>query len=240
RGRITFAVQTALQEWSFTDASRFEISLNASQLNAAELAKIAGLQTPVFGTLNANVQMHGTQLSPIGQGSVELTQAKVAGEAIHNANVHFQGTGDQINSTLQLQLPAGIANAVLAYFPKQQGYDLQLHANNIQINQFAAVKSHGKQIAGIINLDATGRGTLQDPQLVATFQVPKLQVEGQTLSQLLLRTDVNNHIAKIALTSDVVNSRIRGDGTIALTGDYDADIKLDTEQISFAPLVAIY
>jgi translocation and assembly module TamB len=239
-GRITFALQTALEKWNFTDASQFEISLNASQLNAAELAKVAGLQAPVSGTLNANVQMHGTQISPIGQGSVELSHAKVSGETIQSANVHFQGTGDQVNSTLKLQLPAGIANAVLTYFPKQRGYDLQLHANNIQINQFAAAKSRGQQIAGIINIDATGRGTLQDPQLVATFQVPKLQVEGQTLSQLLLRTEVNNHVAKIALTSDVVNSRIRGDGTIALTGDYDANITLNTEQIPFAPLVAIY
>jgi translocation and assembly module TamB len=240
RGRITFALQTALQKWNFTDTSRFEVSLNASQLNVAELAKVAGSQTPVSGTLNANIQMHGTQLSPIGQGSVDVTQAKVSGETIQNANVHFNGTGDQINSTLKLQMPAGIANAVLTYFPKQQGYDLQLHAKNIQINQFAAMKSRGKQIAGVINLEASGRGTFKDPQLVATFQVPKLDVEGQTLSQLLLRTDVANHIAKIALTSDVVHSRIRGDGTIALTGNYDANIKLDTEQIPFAPLVAIY
>jgi translocation and assembly module TamB len=239
-GRITFAVQTALQNWSFTEASRFEVAADASRLNVAELAKVAGLQTPVSGTLNANVQMHGTELSPIGQGSLELTQAKISGESIKNVNVRFQGTGDQVHSTLKLQLPAGLANAVLNYFPKQQGYELQLHADNIQINQFAAMKSRGRQIAGVINLDASGRGTLKDPQLVATFQIPKLQVEGQTLSQLSFRTDISNHVAKIALTSDVVNSRIRGHGTIALAGNYDADIKLDTEQIPFAPLVAIY
>lgn len=240
RGRITFAVQTALKKWSFTDQSPFQVSLNASQLNVADLAKVAGSQTPVSGTLNANVQLHGTQLSPIGQGSVDLTQAKVSGESIQNANIRFNGTGDEVHSTLKVQMPAGVANAVLTYLPKTQGYDVQLHADNFQINQLNAVKARGQQITGVINIDATGKGTIKDPQLVATVQIPKLQVQNQTLSQLNLRTDVANHVAKIALVSDVVNSRIRGNGTIALTGDYDANLVLDTEQIPFAPLVAIY
>jgi translocation and assembly module TamB len=240
KGRITFALRTGLTKWSFTENSPIQVSLNASQLNVADLAKAAGSQTPVAGTLSANVQLHGTQLNPIGQGSVDFTQAKVSGETIQNANIRFNGTGDQVHSTLKVQMPAGIANAVLTYLPKQQGYDLQLHANNFQINQIAAVKSSRQQIAGVINLDATGHGTIKDPQLTATLQIPKLDVQNQTLSHLMLRTDVANHLARIALDSDVIHSHVRGGGTVALTGNYDANLTLDTEQIPFAPLVAIY
>jgi translocation and assembly module TamB len=240
RGRITFAVQTELNKWSFTDRSPFQVSLDATQLNVADLAKIAGSQTPVSGSLNATLRLHGTQLNPLGQGSVDLTQAKVSGESIQNANIRFTGTGDEVHSTVKVQMPAGIANAVLTYFPKQQGYDLQLHADNFKIDQLALVKARGQQITGVINLDATGRGTIKDPQLVATLQIPTLQVQNQTLSQLNLRADIANHLAKLVLASDVINSRIRGNGTIALTGDYDTNFTLDTEQIPFAPLVAIY
>ena len=240
KGRITFALSTGLTKWSFTENSPIQVALNASQLNVADLAKAAGSQTPVTGTLNANIQLHGTQLNPIGQGSVDLTQAKVSGETIQNASIRFNGTGDQVHSTLKVQMPAGVANAVLSYMPKQQGYDLQLHADNIQINQLGAVKSSGQQVSGVINLDASGHGTIKAPQLTATLQIPKLQVQNQTLSQVMLRTDVANHLAKIALDSDVINSHVKGGGTIALTGDYNADLTLDTQQIPFAPLVAIY
>jgi translocation and assembly module TamB len=42
------------------------------------------------------------------------------------------------------------------------------------------------------------------------------------------------------LRSDVVNTSISGHGTVRLTGDYDADAKLDTQVIPFEPLVAAY
>jgi translocation and assembly module TamB len=240
RGRITFGLKTALNNWSFTKSSPFQVSLNASQLNVADLAKAAGSQQQVSGTLNANVQLHGTQLSPLGQGSIDLTQAKVSGESIQTANIRFNGTGDEVHSTMRVQMPAGVANAVVTYFPKNQGYDAQLKADNFRIDQLEAVKQRNMQIAGVINLDASGRGTFNDPQLTATLQIPKLQVQNQTLSQLMLRTDVANHLAKIALASDVINSHIQGGGTIVLTGNYNADLKIDTQQIPFAPLVAIY
>src|SRR5207248_3945101 len=69
RGRITFNLRAGLRRWSFTESSPFEIGLNAAQINAADLAKAAGLTTPVSGTLAANVSVSGTELNPVGQGN---------------------------------------------------------------------------------------------------------------------------------------------------------------------------
>lgn len=240
RGNIDFDLSATLRQWSFSDQSPFQVSLNASQLDAAELARLAGVQKPISGTLNARVNAHGTELQPQGDGDITLTQAKVVDEPIQTLDVRFNGTGDEIHSNLRLQMPAGVATAVLAYLPRTKGYDLKLKADNFHIEQLQSVKARNMQVSGAINLDASGRGTLNDPQLTASLQIPRLQVQDQSLSRVTLKADVAAHQARLALDSDVMSSHVRGGGTIALTGEYQSDLALDTNRIPFAPLVALY
>jgi translocation and assembly module TamB len=239
-GRITFDVRTGLTKWKFTPSSPLAVSLNAARLNVADLAKAAGSTTPVSGILSANVNVHGSELNPQGQGNVSLSQAKVAGETIQAANLKFNGTGDALHSTAEVRIPAGTANAVLTFYPKQRGYDAQVHANGIRLDQLQAIKANGMQIAGVLNLNASGRGTLDDPALNAAIQIPKLQVKNQTISEVALNATVANHVANVALDTNALNSAITGRANIALTGDYQTNAAIDTQRIPFQPLVAIY
>jgi len=240
RGHISFSLRTALSDWSFTPNSAFNVSLNASQLNVGNLANAAGVQTPIQGTGAINIQAHGTQNNPVGQGTISLTQAKVAGEIIQAANVKFQGTGDAVHANLDLHMPAGVANGVVTYYPKSQGYEAQIKADGIQLNQFEAVKAKNLGLQGVLNLNASGRGTINDPQLTATAQIPKLVVQNQTMSGLTLQTNVANHVANVSLDSQAINTSITARATINLGGDYEANGSIDTKAIPFAPLVAVY
>lgn len=240
RGRMAFNLSTGLRDWSYTENSPLQISVNASQLNVAELARAAGSTTPVAGTLAMNVRLQGTQLSPVGEGTIDLTQAKISGETIPSANVRFNGTGDAVHATANLRLPAGVANAVLTYFPKQQGYEAQVSAKGIRLDQLQAVKDRNMKIAGVINLNASGKGTIKDPQMTATVAIPELRVQEQTISSISLQANVANHVANFVLDSTVLNAPIRGRGTVSLTGDYNANITLDTPTIALQPLVAAY
>src|SRR5262249_39765791 len=126
RGRITFSADVGLDEWKFKDTSPIEANLNASQMNVTDLKNLANLNTPVTGTLNVNVSLRGSELNPIGQGTIALTQATVYEEPIQSASVDFQGTGDEIRTRLALRMPAGNAQTTLTYFPKRKAYDGQL------------------------------------------------------------------------------------------------------------------
>jgi len=240
QGRITFDLRTGLSTWKFTPSSPLAVSLHAKRLNIADLAKATGSTTPVSGTLSADIDARGSQMSPQGQGTISLSQAKIAGETIQAANVKFNGTGDALHSTAEVRLPAGVANAVLTYYPKQRGYDAQVHANGIRLDQLHAIKAKGMQIAGVLNLNASGRGTLDDPALNASIQIPKLQVQNQTISQVSLNANVANHVANVALDTNALNSAITGRARIALTGDYQTNAVLNTQRIPFQPLVAVY
>lgn len=82
KGRIAFNATTGLKKWAFTNTSPIQVDLDASQLNVADLVKMAGQQVPVTGTLNTHVSLHGTELNPVGNGNLSLINASAYNEPI--------------------------------------------------------------------------------------------------------------------------------------------------------------
>jgi translocation and assembly module TamB len=240
RGQLKFALTAGLEKWKFTTQSPIEVNANGGQLNIADLTRAAGIQTPISGTLAANIAVHGSQLNPIGHGSISLTQAKVSNETIQSFTVNFHGTGEQVNADLGLRMPAGTAKGSVVLFPKEKTYEMHLLADGIRLNQLGVVKQQSVPISGVLNLDATGSGTLDNPGLQLTAKIPELRVRGQTIGGSTLQTNVANHIAKITFDSEFIKTAIHGQGTINLTGDFYADATLDAKSILFGPLVDAY
>src|SRR5262249_18623161 len=118
RGRMTFNVSVGLDQWTFHDTNPLQIDINATQLNIAELENLAGVQTPIAGTLAANISLHGSEMNPTGNGTITLTQATVSDEPIQSVTIDFQGTGDEIRAKVGLRMPAGTAQGNATYFPK--------------------------------------------------------------------------------------------------------------------------
>jgi translocation and assembly module TamB len=240
QGRITFDVQTGLHNWAHTQESAFAVKLNASQVSVAELTRAANVTMPMTGTLNANIVAHGTQLNPIGQGEINLRNANVSGEPVKTAQVKFQGTGDAVHANLLVQISAGDAKGELTYYPKQEGYDAILQATNIQLAKIQALRARNLDVAGVLNLKASGRGTLNDPQGTVSLTIPELDVQKQQIRNVDFRGDVAHHEATFKLVSEVVSTPLRAQGKIALAGDYNADVSLDTPVIPLQPILAAY
>jgi translocation and assembly module TamB len=240
QGHITFNLQTGLHNWTHTPNSPFMVSLNASQVSVAELTRAANVTTPVTGTLNANIAAHGTQLNPIGQGEINLRNANVSGEPIKTAQVKFNGTGDAVHANLLVQVSAGDAKGELTYYPKQEGYDAILEATNIQLAKIQSLRARNLDVAGVLNLKASGRGTVSDPQGTASLTIPDLEIQKQQIRNVNFQGNVGNHEATFKLGSEVVSTPLRAQGKIALVGDYNADISLDTPVIPLQPILAAY
>ncbi len=241
RGRISFDLATKLTQWSPEKSSEFRGTLNASQVSAADLVKAAGLSTPVKGEFSADISVNGTQLAPTGHGTLRLTRAEIAGEPLQEAKLQFEGQGTLVTANLQVELPkAGTATATVKYQPREQTYDGSLRAVGIKLDQLETLKQRNLQIAGILNATASGKGTLQDPQLQAQVEVPQLNIRDQVIKDLRFQGTAANHKANFTLNSQVIQSYIRAQGAIALSGDYNADVSLDSQAISFAPLLAAY
>jgi translocation and assembly module TamB len=240
RGRVTFKLVTALHQWSPTKSTPFQVLIAASQINAADLTVASGSAPSVAGTLSADIVASGTQLAPTGHGKIGLTSARIAGEPIRAVDLQFNGTGNQVNANLKIDLPAGSANATLLYEPATQSYTAELHTSGIKLDQLETVKAQNLQLQGVLGISASGRGTLQDPQMQAVIEVPQLQVRDQVVRGLKIQTNVVNHAANFTLDSEVLSTHASGHGTVRLTGNYLADASFDTQTIPIGPFVGVY
>jgi len=239
RGHITLSASAGLDNWSYKESNPLRIDLNASQLDLAGLKSLAGLQTPMTGTISAKVSLRGSQLNPSGQGAATLTEATIADEPIRSANLTFQGTGDEVRGRLALQMAAGNAQSTFTYFPKNKAYDAQLQAVGIRLEQFQTLRARNIEVAGTLNMNAAGSGTFDDPRVQLTAQVPQLQLRNQAISGVTLQASVSNHVANVALDSQAMNTFVRGRGTVRLSGVYETDATFDTSPISLQPLFAM-
>lgn len=240
QGRITFNVQTRLNHWAYAASNPINVQLAASQISVADLERLANQTYPVSGILAVNVSVHGSQLNPIGQGTINLVNAKVSDEPIQSINLRFQGNGEAVNANLNIRMPAGATEANLVYYPKTEAYQAQLQAKNFRIEKLQTVQARNMQVNGGLDLEANGRGTLKSPELTASLRIPVLQVQKQTIRDIAFNTEVHNHVANLSLNTDVAETYLKASGTVGIDAPYNADLKLDTGRILFQPLIAMY
>jgi translocation and assembly module TamB len=240
KGRITFDARLGLDHWAYDDTQPLEVDLNASQLAVADIEKLVGRQTRVSGTLSAAISLRGSQRHPEGHGHISLTQADVAGEPVDSATLTFRGTGNEIRSDFALQMAAGSVKGSFAYLPGEKRYSGSVRATGMTLAALHILQTGNLDVAGILNLTATGSGTLDNPELQLTANVPHLQIQQQALDDVTLKAVVADHLATVALNSTALGTFVRGNGTVRLTGDYEADATLETSPISMEPIFAAY
>lgn len=240
QGHITFNLESGLNNWAYTPSSPIKVQVSAAQLSLADLERLANQTFPASGTLSVNISLHGSQLSPVGQGNISLANGKISGESIQALNIKFQGTGDAIDTNLLLKLAAGTTQANVVYHPKTEAYEAQLHATNLRLEKLQTVQARNLQVNGGVSLNVSGNGTLKSPALTATLEIPQLQVQNQAIRGVALTTNVQNHVATINLNSQVLETYVKANGTVGIDAPYNAEIHLDTGRIPFQPLLAMY
>jgi translocation and assembly module TamB len=240
RGKLAFNASTELKKWSFTKTSPVQVDLTASQLDIAQLKSLAGQQYPVTGTLNLNVKLHGTELNPVGNGNLSVTNLVAYQEPIKSVNLIFAGTGDEVHGNLAVDLPAGSIQGTASVHPQQKTYTAQLHSAGIRLDELQALKSRNLSANGVLAIQASGQGSFDNPQLDATLAIPQLVIQNQTVKSLNLKMSVADHVANANLSTSAIGTGIQGQARVELTGDYMTDAKIDTQTIPLQPLVAAY
>jgi translocation and assembly module TamB len=89
-------------------------------------------------------------------------------------------------------------------------------------------------------LNASGKGSFENPQVDAKIQIPQLVIQKQPVNNLNLQLSMANHIANASLTTSAIHTNIQAKAKVELSGDYMADASVDTQNIPFQPLLAVY
>ena len=237
-GSMQFDADVALHDWRYLLSDPLSVHLTVNHMPVDQLARLARSSYPVSGTLNAQLSLHGSQQVPMGSGSLRLTDARVGGTSIPRVAIDFSGTGDAVQSTAIAVFAGGGINATLTYYPRNQGYVARVDVRQIHLEQVEKAQSY--HVSGLLSASATGRGTLNDPQLSASASIPQLHIDDKTITGIDARLDVANQNANFQVSSSLAQSLIQARGTVALTGDKYANIRLDSRGIALHTLLAAY
>jgi translocation and assembly module TamB len=240
QGRITLNASAGLTKWSFTNTSPIQADITATQMNLADVEKLAGQDVPVTGILNVNLHVHGSELNPQGGGEIALAKGSAYGEPFQSVKVNLSGSGAEAHADLRVQLPSGALQGKASVRPKEKTYTAQLTSDGIRLEQVESLKARNIDAVGILKLSANGQGSFDNPGLTAHLQIPKLTIQNQTITGIDLHADMANHVANATLASSAVNTALQAKARVELTGDYMADASLDTQKIALQTILAAY
>src|SRR5882762_5205265 len=108
----------------------------------------------------------------------------------------------------------------------------------IVLQKLRTVQAKNLALNGTVTVSANGQGTLDDPQLTATLQLPTLEVREKSIAGVRAEVHVANKRADLTLDSQVAQAAVRARGRVNLTGDYNTDASIDTAAIPLDALLA--
>lgn len=240
QGQANLTAAVALKNWSYDSSNAIKAHVDVQRLSITDLLTLTKQHYPISGDLSARADLQGSQLAPSGSGSAQIANASAYGEPIQELTAKFHTDNDAIVSTLRVAAPAGAIDADVSYTPKTKAYKAKLEAPALVLQKLQTLQQKNLGITGTVAASVSGEGTVDDPQLVASIQLPQLQIHQNSISNFKADLRVANHAANINLDSQVSQATIHARGKVSLEGNYETDAAIDTETVSLAPFVAAY
>src|SRR4029077_18825831 len=240
QGKASFSASVKLHNWSYAPSDPISARLSAQQMSVADLQRLANLQYPVSGDLSADITIHGSQLNPVGTGSAKIVNARAYDEPVQNLALKFTADKGSVTSTLTVSVPAGSGNAALSYTPKTKAYKVRLNAPSIVLQKLHAIQAKNLPLTGTLTATADGEGTLDNPRLNAVLQLPQVQLQQNSISNLKAELRVADQHADLNVNSQVAQSSIQVHSRVNLTDGYYTDAAIDTTTVPIDVLLSAY
>ena len=240
QGELAGTARVGLVDWTFKDDGPVNLQVNATKLPISDIELLAGQQYPIAGTLGGTISVNGSKNNPSGHGSLSLKQGTAWNETIKELTVAFNGDGQSIQSKIQLQLPAGSASANLTYAPKTTQYDAELTSSGLKLELLNAVQAQKAGIAGVLTLNAKGRGTIENPGVDATLSIANLKVRDQSIPEIQAQVGIVHQRANGTIKARMEQGTLNAKGDVDLTGQRLANVTVDTGTIPTVFLLASY
>ena len=240
RGLATATASFGLEHWAATSQSPLRLDLHVTSLSMDTIAAMAQRQLPVSGILNASAHLGGEIANPTGHANATLTGAAVAGEPVTRATLNLTGSGSEARMAAVLQLPAGSVQADATTDPRARTFSVRLESSGIDLTKLETMKARGIDAKGMVELEAHGQGSFDNPALEAELRIPDLAVAGETISQIHLQLSAANHVANLEFAASVASAPLQGKARVNLGGDYMTEASLDTQTFALKPILAAF
>jgi autotransporter translocation and assembly factor TamB len=240
QGHLSFDGRASLQHWSLPPANPVFMHAKITRLSINELERLGKLAYPVYGDLSGEFWVGGSQQNPTGRGSLQLVHASAWGEPVKALKLDFQSDKGSLQSTGQLQLPAGSVDANLTYSPEAQRYDANVSTVGLDLGRVQTLREHAGPVSGSLTATVAGKGTIEDPQLNAQVQIPELQISGQEFEKIQAQLNLAHQHADFSVDSTAAEGYVQAKGGVDLKDAYLSNATMDVRALPLGPLLGKY
>jgi translocation and assembly module TamB len=214
-----------LVDWKPAPGGQVNLSLELQNADAGELARLAGYDYGITGTLNASGVLSGSIAKPQGHGKLILSHGSVQGYDFDGASTSLELHGSQVAFN-DLHIARGTAriSGSGAYDLSARTIQLNISGTNFDLAEFPPLESSRIAIAGKLDFSAKASGTVSEPQINADLRLRDLAFNGEVLGDYVLSAVSRGADARVTGHSEFKNADLRVDGNIRLRQDLPANL----------------
>jgi translocation and assembly module TamB len=236
-----FDLSGNLTRGSFTANDAFTAHVDLRNADIAEVQAIAGYEYPIRGKANLILQASGTRALPHAEGHIQVADAVVYGQPIHQFESDLRVAGSQ----------ASLNNMHLAYYDAQASgggaYDLDAHTyhfnltgKNFDLTRIPSLQTTRVPIEGRVDFTAQGSGTKDTPVINANILVRDLTLDRERAGNLNIDAVSEGELIHLTARSEFEHAQLNVDGTVQAGDDYPADLTLRFNHIDLDSIFREY
>ena len=226
-----------LKRGEFLETSPFKLHVVAQGASIGDLQRLAGVQYPVTGTANFNINVSGTQRDLQGSGKVVGTNLTVYGEPVQqvSSDVRFANREVQLRN-FQAAQNGNRMEGFGDYNLTNGAFRFKLDGKSIDLASVRKLQT-GFPVRGMLTFSATGSGTKDAPSVDADIQLRNLVASGEPLGDMKIDALTKGEILTLTARSNFKTADLRADGTVVLRGDFPTKLSVQMKQVDVDPVL---
>jgi len=231
-------VSIGLTDGTFTDSSPVSMHLVIRDAAVADLQQIAGYNYPISGKLATDLNVHGTRLNLQGGGHIQVLDGLAYGETIRSASadVRFVNEEAQVSNVTLTHEHAEVTGSAV-YNLKNETFRFQAVGSNFELGTIPELNRNHLSIAGRLNFNASGSGTVDAPLINASAHLQNVVLNGQRVGDAKLLAVTRGDTLHLTARSNFQSAEVSLDGTIRLRESMPANITAQFSNFDFMPFL---
>ena len=196
---------------------------------------------PVQGLLSGDFHLYGGYETPFGYGRMTISNGVAYGETFDSAaaSLRFEGNGVRLDG---IDITKGRTGRVTgaAFVGWDGNYSFDADGTRIAIESLASVAFPRAPLSGVLQFNATGAGTFDEPRYDVKLRIDDLFAGDEGIGQVNGRLGLRGELLTVALDAASPRFVASGSGRIALTPEMDAELMLRFWDTSLDPYVRFF
>ncbi|HYM77844.1 MAG TPA: translocation/assembly module TamB domain-containing protein [Candidatus Dormibacteraeota bacterium] len=236
-----FEASATLLKGKLTENSPYSVRVNLHNVDVASTAALAGVDYPITGTADVTLLISGTRAHPQAGGHIHAVKASAYGEEIEKFDADLRvGASETDLVNIHLTHQDAEVTGSAGFIPANKGFELDLAGKNFDLSRVRQLHLDELPVDGRADFTLRGSGTLDAPVIDAGVHVRDLAVDHEPQGGFVLQGTTKGRELMVSGHSDFSHGTLAVDGTVAMHGDYAANITARMDHVDLDALWRAY